>query len=170
MRPAIRWRIRSRAALATTSKAIFADDATALATPVAKPKPKIGRKAQDRRRAPTGPGKGPEGEKCNRCVALRMAGQARQCRARQSTVRFSFHSRHGAALPRTSGLGQQRAFLSPPTQRLNSSHRRGALPGSASECRLRRRRRSWWNPYDPTRESGRNLNRSYPLNIHSDRQ
>src|ERR1700680_2498850 len=33
-------------------------------------------------------------------------GQVRLCRPCPTTVRFSFHSRHGAAPPRTCGLGQ----------------------------------------------------------------
>jgi hypothetical protein len=35
-------------------------------------------------------------------------GQDRLCRPRSTTVRLSFHSRPGAALPRTGGLGQLR--------------------------------------------------------------
>jgi hypothetical protein len=35
------------------------------------------------------------------------SGQGRLCRPRPTTVRFSFHGRHGAALPRTGGLAKK---------------------------------------------------------------
>jgi hypothetical protein len=39
-------------------------------------------------------------------TSMSQLGQVRLCRLRPPTVRFSFHCRRSAALPRTGGLGQ----------------------------------------------------------------
>jgi hypothetical protein len=72
---------------------------------------------------------------------MSQLGQVRLCRLRPATVRFSFHSGHGAALPRTAAAGHLRTLALQQNRRdswpIISSGRGFAYPSARKSGALR---------------------------------